>query len=144
MYVYSIVASRVITTIFVDYFGHLSSTLQNLSAVFHIVTEIEKYQPKSLNPRWEPRGVRLTWRHISRCVGGGMSPGCFLDLGSLKQHFQHFEVPFEQNIKVSNHIVNSVSHHIFKKYFGPNEIILTFSVSLELHEIVKLNMADIS
>ena len=48
------------------------------------------------------------------------------------------------DIKVSNHIVNSVSHHIFKKYFRPNEIILTFSVSLELHEIAKLNMADVT
>ena len=75
---------------------------------------------------------------------GGMSTGIFLDLGSLKGHFQHFEDNFEQNIKVSNHIVNSVSHHIFKKYFGPNEIILTFSVSLKLHEIAKLNMADVT
>ena len=57
-----------------------------------------------------------------------------LDLGSLKRHFQHFEDTFEQNIKVSNLIVNSVFHHIFKKCFDPNEIILTFSVSLELHE----------
>ena len=73
-----------------------------------------------------------------------MGSGGHLDLGSLKRHFQHFEDTIEQNIKVSNHIVNSVSHHIFKKYFGPNEIILTFSVSLKLHEIVKLNMADVS
>ena len=73
-----------------------------------------------------------------------MSPCNFLDLGSLKRHFQHFEDSFEQNIKVSNHIVNSVSHDIFTKYFGPNEIILTFSVSLELHEIAKLNMADVT
>ena len=51
-----------------------------------------------------------------------------LDLGSLRRHFQHFDVTFEQNIKVSNHIVNSVSHHILKKYLGPNEIILTFSI----------------
>ena len=71
-----------------------------------------------------------------------MCPGNFLDLESLKRHFQHFEDSFEQNIKVSNHIVNSVSHHIFKKYFGPNEIILTFSVSL--HEIAKLNMTDVA
>ena len=47
-------------------------------------------------------------------------------------------------MKVSKYIVNSVSHHILKKYFGPNEIILTFSVSLELHEIAKLNMADVT
>ena len=40
-------------------------------------------------------------------VSGGMSPGNILDFGSLKRHFQHFEVTFEQNIKVSNHIVNS-------------------------------------
>ena len=63
---------------------------------------------------------------------GGMSLGNVLDLGSLKRHFQHFEGTFEQNIKVSNHIINSVSHHISKEYFGPNEIILTFSVRLEL------------
>ena len=72
-----------------------------------------------------------------------MCPGNFLDLESLKRHFQHFEDTFEQNIKISNHIVNSVSNHIeFKKYFGPNEIVLTFSVSL--HEIAKLNMADVT
>ena len=75
---------------------------------------------------------------------GGMSPGNVLDLESLKRHFQHFEDTFELNIKVSNHIVNSVSNHILKKYFGPNEIILTFSVSLKLHEIAKLNMADVT
>ena len=74
-----------------------------------------------------------------------MSPGNVLDLGSLIWgHFQHFEDTFEQNIKVLNHIVNGVSHHILKKYFGPNEIILTFSVSPELHEIAKLNMADVT
>ena len=78
------------------------------------------------------------------CGSGGMSPGNVLDLGSLKRHFQHFEDSFEQNIKVSNQIVNSVSHHILKKYFGSNEIILTFSVSPELHEIAKLNMADVT
>ena len=73
-----------------------------------------------------------------------MSLGNILDLWSLKRYFQHFEDTFEQNIKVSNHIINSVSHHILKKYFGPNEIILTFSVSLKLHEIEKLNMADVT
>ena len=87
--------------------------------------------------------VTLKRRHFL-CGSGGMSPGNVLDLGSLKRHFQHFEDSFEQNIKVSNHIVNSVSHHIVKKYFGSNEIILTFSVSPELHEIAKLNMADVT
>ena len=47
-------------------------------------------------------------------------------VGSQKRNFQHFE---------------DVSHHILKKYFDPNEIILTFSVSP--HEIAKLNMADV-
>ena len=71
-----------------------------------------------------------------------MPPENVLDFGSLKRHFQHFEDTFEQNIKISIHIVNRVSHHIFEKYFGPNEIILTLSVSL--HEIAKLNMADVT
>ena len=71
-----------------------------------------------------------------------MSPRNLLDLGSLKRHFQNFEDTFEQNIKISNYIVNGVFHYIFKKYFGPNEIILTFSVSL--HEIAKLNMTDVA
>ena len=50
-----------------------------------------------------------------------MLPENVLDFGSLKRHFQHFEGTFEQNIKVSNHIFNRVPHHIFKKYFGPND-----------------------
>ena len=74
-----------------------------------------------------------------------MGSGGYFGFGvSETAYFQHFEDSFEQNIKVSNHIVNSVSHHIFKKYFGPNEIILTFSASLELHQIAKLNMADVT
>ena len=71
-----------------------------------------------------------------------MSPENLLDLWFLKRHFQQFEDTLEQNIKISNYIVNSVSHHIFKKTFGPKEIILTFSVSL--HEIAKLNIADVT
>ena len=75
-----------------------------------------------------------------------MLPENTLDFGSLKRHFQQFEGTFEQNILliqiVSNHIVNKVSHRIFKKYFGPNEVILTVSVSLQ--EIAKLNMADVT
>ena len=71
-----------------------------------------------------------------------MFPENVLDFGSLKRHFLHFEDTFEQNIKVSNHIIIRLSHHIFKKYFGPNEIILTLSVSL--HEIAKLDMVDVT
>ena len=45
-----------------------------------------------------------------------MNRGNVLDFWSLKLNFQHFEVIFEQNRKVSNQIINSVSHNILKKY----------------------------
>ena len=48
----------------------------------------------------------LKWR-----VSGGVSPGKFLNFESLKRHFLYFEGTFEQNIKVFNHIFNSVSQH---------------------------------
>ena len=88
-------------------------------------------------------GVTLKWQHISK-GGSGHAPTEIFGFWVSKTAFPAFLDTFEQNIKVSNHIGNSVSHNIWKKYFGPNEIILTFSVSLKLHEIAKLNMADIS
>ena len=59
--------------------------------------------------------VTLKWRHISRSSETTYR-GNVLDFGSLKLNFQHFEVIFEQNRKVSNQIINSVSHNILKKY----------------------------
>ena len=87
-------------------------------------------------------GAMLKWWQVFNRGFGSMFPENVLDFGSLKRHFLHFEDTFEQNIKVSNHIIIRLSHHIFKKYFGPNEIILTLSVSL--HEIAKLDMVDVT
>ena len=42
---------------------------------------------------------------------GGM-PVKFFNFVSLKRHFLHFKGTFEQNIKVLNHIFNSVSKGI--------------------------------
>ena len=54
------------------------------------------------------------------------SPGNILNFGSLVRNFLHFEGTFEQNIKILNHIFNSVNKRrkslmfILKKYFGSN------------------------
>ena len=90
----------------------------------------------------EKGGAMLKWWQVFNRGSGSMFPENVLDFGSLKRHFLHFEDTFEQNIKVSNHIIIRLSHHIFKKYFGPNEIIPTLSVSL--HEIAKLDMVDVT
>ena len=71
-------------------------------------------------------GAMLKWWQVFNRGFGSMSPENFLDFGSLKWHFQHFEDTFEHNIKVSNHIVNRLSHHIFKKYFVQMRLYLHF------------------
>ena len=48
-------------------------------------------------------------RQIFRGGPGVCPPGNILNFGSLKRHFLHFEGTFEQNIKVLNHIFNTVN-----------------------------------
>ena len=54
-----------------------------------------------------PKNVRPKWRHISR-GSRGIPRGKCLKFGSRKWHFLHFEDTFEQNLKVSNHIWQSI------------------------------------
>ena len=56
---------------------------------------------------WRPKNVRPKSRHISTGFGG-MPPRKYLKFGSRKWHFLHFEDTFEQNLKVSNHIWQSI------------------------------------
>ena len=51
-------------------------------------------------------------QHICRGGPGLCSPRKSLNFGSLKCHFLHFEDTFEKNIKVLNHIFNSVSKSV--------------------------------
>ena len=112
----------------------------NIAQHFYFGVPLQTRGGSSFNEKW---GVTLKWQHISK-GGSGHAPTEIFGFWVSKTAFPAFLDTFEQNIKVSNHIGNSVSHNIWKKYFGPIEIILTFSVSLELNEIAKLNMADIS
>ena len=64
---------------------------------------------------------------------GACLHGKFLNFESLKRHFLHFEGTFKQSIKVFNHIFNSVQClTIFNKYFGPNEIRLSFAFHFDM------------
>ena len=75
--------------------------------------------------------VTKKWRHILYCTGAWGMPPWILGLWNSISIFLHFKGTFEQNIKVLNHIFNSVSMQggrslmftlmfIFKKYFSPN------------------------
>ena len=119
-----------------------------LHVTVYIYFHGDNHAKKGLYPGADPAltkvGVTLKWRHICigvrrhdprKCFGIGVSETAF------PAFWGHFWVKYKG---LKSHCYKCISDHILKKYFGPNEIILTFSVGLEHHQIAKLNMADVT
>ena len=69
------------------------------------------------------------WRHNSKWVRGHGTLEHFWNcMRSLKRHFLHYEGTFEKNITVLYRIFSQCII-IFMKYFGPNEIRLSYCIS---------------